>query len=560
MFRRCFPVAPTLFLLLLSGAAFAATRCDRHPGDAGAALKETSPSPAVPLFDDLGPHHHVITTGSGQAQRYFDQGLRLVFGFNHDEAERAFLEAARLDPECAMAFWGVALTLGPNINMPIDPERNTRAHEAIGKAQELSGRASAPEAAYIRALAARYAPDPAADRAALDRAYAQAMAELSRRYPDDLDAATLYAESLMDLRPWRLWNKDGTPAKGTEEIVSVLESVLERDPAHPGANHYYIHAVEASPHPERALASAKRLERLVPGAGHLVHMPSHVYMRTGDYAGAVRSNQAAAHVDEAYIRATGATGVYPMMYYAHNLHFLAIAAGMEGNSAAAKDAATRLTATLGESIAHMPMAEFMQPTPIYVALRFQHWDEVLRQPDPGATFLTTVALRHFARGVAHAALGDLKTAEADRKELEAVRRRVPADAMFNLNPCTNVLEVAAAVLEGRLASARGDHPAAIAAWKKAVASEEDLSYDEPPAWYYPVRESLGGELLRAGKPQEAEKVFREDLARTPHNGRSLFGLWRSLVAQKKGQEARTARKEFEAAWRNADVKLRVADL
>ena len=560
MFWRCVPVAPVLFLLMLSGTAFAATRGDRHPGNAGAAQKEMAPSPAVPLFDNLGAHHHVITTGSDQAQRYFDQGLRLVFGFNHDEAERAFLEAARLDPECAMAFWGVALTLGPNINMPTDPERNARAHEATRKAQELSGRASAPEAAYIRALAARYSPDSAADRTALDRAYAQAMAELSRRYPDDLDAATLYAESLMDLRPWRLWNKDGTPAEGTEEIVSVLESVLKRDPAHPGANHYYIHAVEASPRPERALASAKRLERLVPGAGHLVHMPAHVYMRTGDYAGAVRSNQVAAHVDEAYIRATGVTGVYPMMYYAHNLHFLAIAAGMQGNSAAAKDAATRLTATLGESIAHMPMAEFMLPTPIYVALRFQHWDEVLRQPAPGATFLTTVALRHFARGVAHAALNDLKTAETDRKELEEVRGRVPADALFNLNLCTNVLEVAAAVLEGRLASARGDHPAAIAAWKKGVAAEEHLSYDEPPAWYYPVRESLGGELLRAGKPQEAERVFREDLARTPHNGRSLFGLWRSLVAQKKRQEARTARKEFEAAWRDADVKLRVADL
>lgn len=515
---------------------------------------------AVPLFGHLGSQHHVVSTGSDEAQRYFDQGLSLVFGFNHDEAVRAFLEATRLDPECAMAFWGIALALGPNINMALDEEHNARAYEAIQKATLLSAQASEPEVAYIRALATRYSIDPGADRAALDRAYAKAMGDLSRRYPDDLDAATLYAESLMDLRPWQLWDKDGTPAEETGEIVSVLESVLKRDPMHTGANHYYIHAVEASPHPERALPSARRLETLAPGAGHLVHMPAHVYMRTGDFAAAVRSNQVAAEVDEAYIRSMHVTGMYPVMYYGHNLHFLAISAGMAGNSAAARDAATRLAAFLGPVIQDMPMAEFMLPTPIYVALRFQGWDEVLRQPAPGGAFPATAALRHFARGVAHAALKDVQQAEADRKEFDRARGLVPSGAMFNLNTTAGVLEVAAAVLDARIAAARGNHAPAVTAWKKAVAAEDRLSYDEPPVWYYPVRESLGGELLRAGRPQEAEKVFREDLARNPRNGRSLFGLWQSLAAQKKRQEARTARREFEAAWKSADVELDLSDL
>ncbi|HEV8700646.1 MAG TPA: hypothetical protein VGV60_05170 [Candidatus Polarisedimenticolia bacterium] len=550
---------------LLGALTPAATGAPSH-GAHGAATGGPPPAVAappattVPLLGNLGSHHHVIATGSDKAQQYFDQGLRLVFGFNHDEAEHAFLEAARLDPDCAMAFWGVALALGPNINLSLDPERNARAYDAIQTARTLSAQASEPEAAYIRALGARYSLDPAADRAVLDRAYAKAMGELSRRYPDDLDAATLYAESLMDLRPWKHWNKDGTPAEETEEIVSVLESVLKRDPLHPGANHYYIHAVEASPHPERAIPSAKRLERLVPGAGHLVHMPAHVYMRTGDYAGAVKSNRVAAEVDEAYIRSRHITGMYPVMYYAHNLHFLAMAAGMEGNSAAARDGAVRLAAFLKDAVADMPMAEFMLPAPLYVALRFQGWNDVLRQPAPDRLFATTAALRHFARGVAHAALKDVKQAEADRREFDEARGRVPSDALFNLNTSAGVLEVAAAVLDARIASAKGDHAAALSAWRKGVAAEERLNYDEPPVWYYPVRESLGAELLRAGKPQEAEKVFREDLAKNPRNGRSLFGLWKSLAAQKKRQEAKTARRDFEAAWKNADVELELSDL
>ena len=525
-----------------------------------AALVHPPAAAAVPLFDNLGSHHHVVATGSDQAQQFFDQGLRLVFAFNHDEAERSFREAARIDPGCAMAWWGVALALGPNINMAMDADHNARAYEAIRKAMALSAQASEPDAAYIRALSTRYSLDPGADRAALDRAYAEAMRDLSRRYPGDLDAATLYAESLMDLRPWRLWDRDGTPAEGTPEIVSVLESVLKRDPMHPGANHYYIHAVEASPHPEKAIPSARRLETLVPGAGHLVHMPAHIYMRTGDYAGAVKSNRIAAGVDEAYIRSMKIEGMYPVMYYAHNLHFLAMAAVMEGNSAAAGEAAGRLATFLKGSLADMPMAEFMLPTPLYVDVRFRRWDEVLRRPAPDGPYATTAALRHFARALAHLALKDVKQAEVDRKEFDAARGRVPAEAWFNLNPSADVLEVAAAVLDARIAAARGERDAALSAWRKAVAAEERLNYDEPPGWYYPVRESLGGELLRSGRPQEAETAFREDLARNPRNGRSLFGLWKSLAAQKKRREARTVRREFETAWKHADVDLDIADL
>ena len=548
----------SILLLAALGAGAGGGPRDGHPG----AVPEPAASavPVAPLFDDLGSHHHTVTTKSDRAQRFFDQGLRLVYGFNHDEAERSFREAARLDPGCAMAFWGVALALGPNINLPIDAGRNRSAYEAIKKALSLSSQVSEPEAAYIKALSRRYSIDPGADRGALDRDYADAMREITRRYPDDLDAAALFAESLMDLRPWHLWTLDGKPAEETEEIVSVLESVLRRSPNHPGANHYYIHAVEASPHPEKALASARRLETLVPGAGHLVHMPAHVYMRTGDYAGAMKANRLAAAVDERYIKTHDVRGVYPLMYYDHNLHFLAAAAAMAGNSKSAREAAMKLVEDAAPAVKDMPMAEFFMPTALYVALRFQRWDDILRYPEPDASLLTTRALWHYARGVSYAARRDLKSALEEQKAFAADRDRVPADATFNLNRSTDVLDVASLVLEARIASARGDRTRALEAWTKAAAAQDRLSYDEPSIWYYPVRESLGGELLRAGRAQDAEKVFRDDLDRNPKNGRSLFGLWRSLEARKKTREAQAARREFEAAWTGADVTLRIEDL
>jgi len=548
----------SILLLAALGTGAGGDPRDGHPG-AGPG-PAPSAAPLAPLFDDLGSHHHAVTTKSDGAQKYFDQGLRLVYGFNHEEAERSFREAARLDPACAMAFWGVALSLGPNINLPIDASRNRSAYGAIQKALSLASQVTEPEAAYIKALSLRYSIDPGADRGALDRSYAGAMREVSRRYADDLDAATLFAESLMDLRPWHLWTLDGKPEEGTEEIVSVLESVLRRSPNHPGANHYYIHAVEASPHPERALASARRLESLMPGAGHLVHMPAHVYMRTGDYAGAVKANRLAAGVDERYIRTHDIKGLYPVMYYDHNLHFLALAAAMAGNSKAAREAALRLVEDAAPAVRDMPMAEYFMPTALYVALRFQRWDDVLRYPEPDGSLQTTHALWHYARGVSYAARRDQSSALQEQKAFAAERDRIPAEAAFNLNLCKDVLAVASAVLEARMASARGDRTLALEAWTKAAAAQDRLAYDEPPIWYYPVRESLGGELLRAGRAREAGTVFRDDLDRNPKNGRSLFGLWQSLLAGKKTREAQAARREFEAAWANADVLLRVEDL
>ncbi len=516
----------------------------------------------VPLFDNLGTHHHPIKTRSKLAQRYFDQGLRLAYGFNHDEAERAFREAARLDPSAAMPWWGVALVPGPNYNLPMDAARNAQVLEALGKARARAKKTDARERGYVEALGARYSPDPKADRAALDRAYATAMGALSERYPDDLDAATLYAEALMNLRPWKLWNPDGTPAPETNEILSVLESVLARDPNHPGANHYYVHATEASNDPGRALPSAERLRTLVPGAGHLVHMPAHTFIRTGNYLGAVEANAVAARVDEAYMQRAGARGVYPLMYYNHNLHFLAIAAALAGQSAVAKGPAAQVAQAVAPLVREMPMAEFFVPTPYYVAARFQLWDEAMRfpEPEPAADLTATRALRHWLRGVAQAARGDLTAAESERRAFQALREKVPADAAFNINSTRGVLDVAAAVLDGRIASARGDAEAALAAFRQGVAAEDALTYDEPPAWYAPVRESLAGELLRRGRAPEAEVVFREDLRRNPGNGRSLFGLWKSLEAQGRTADADKARVEFERAWKAADVTLRVEDL
>ncbi len=524
-----------------------------------AAATAAAPQPA-PIFDDLGNYRRAISTKNRSAQRYFDQGLRLLYGFNHDEAERSFREAARADPSCAICFWGVGLVLGPNINLPIDPDRNARAVEAVAKAKAIARRASRVERALIDALAARYSAGPNADRAKLDEAYAAAMRAAAERFPADDDVLTLYAEAMMDLRPWKFWSPDGTPAPGTLEIVATLERVLKRSPSHPGANHYYIHATEASQNPGRAAASAKRLETLVPGAGHLVHMPAHVYMRTGNYAGASEANARGAAVDETYIRTHDVQGVYPLMYYTHNLQFLAASAAMEGRSAVSRDAA-RKTTELALSVAKdMPMAEFMVPFAMYYALRFERWDDVLAMPQPDAALPTAAALWRFGRGVALAAQGKVEAAMAERKTLDEAVSEVSPDAMMNLNASKDLFAVAAASLDAELAEARGDRDAAIAAWTKAVDAEDKLAYDEPPAWYYPVRESLGGACLRAGKPAQAEAVFREDLKRNPGNGRSLFGLAEALKAQQKPAEAARAESEFKRAWARADVQPTISGL
>jgi len=523
----------------------AATLVAQHQHPASKPVK-----PAT-LTAGLGKHHHPISTTSPLAQKFFDQGLVLVYSFNHDEAVRSFTRAAELDPKAAMPNWGVALALGPNINSDVDPAREKAAYDALQKA--LARRAAAPpvERAYIDALARRYSDDPKADLKKLAVDYKNAMGELMRAYPDDLDAATLYAEALMDLNPWRLWTSDGHPAEGTEDIVSVLEGVLKRDPQHVGANHYYIHAVEASPHPERALASAQRLETLVPGAGHLVHMPGHIYVRTGDFEAAARTNVVAAEVDRNYIRASQSQGMYPLMYYSHNLHFIAYARTEQGLLDEARTAADQLAANVAPAAKEMPMAEPFLGIRYFVLLRFGRWDDMLRAPAPADNAIIVSTLWHYARGVALAGKSDRNGAAAEQAKFEEFRKKVPAETPFGNNTSANVLALAAATLDARLASDAD----AVERWRAAVRAYDLLSYDEPPAWYYPVRESLGAALYRAGRYAEAETVFREALDANPRGARLLFGLRESLKSQKKDSSLPFVERELQAAWKGAPLQI-----
>jgi tetratricopeptide (TPR) repeat protein len=517
----------------------------------------------VTMIEGLGDLHHPVTTSNPEAQQFFDQGLRLIYAFNHAEAERSFRHAADLDPKLAMAYWGVAEAVGPNYNDPASDERFMQAHQAIQKAVDLSSGASASERAYINAMAKRFPADPKADRRKAAEEYRDAMRQVSKQFPDDLDAATLFAESSMGLHPWGLWHLDGTPEEGTEEIVTTLESVLKRDPNHLGAVHYYIHAVEASRNPDRALASANRLASLAPNAGHIVHMPAHVYIRTGDYDAAVKTNQEAAKIDEAYIKSSGAGGIYPMMYYSHNLHFIAITAAMEGRYSEAIDAAQRLHDHVAPAISAMPPLEGFMTIPMAVMVRFQKWDDILALPQPDATLKTTTTVWHYARGMAFASTGKLAEAQKEYDAVNAAYQATPPEAIFSMpfnNKSKNILRIATDVLGAKIATAKHSDAAAMVMLREAVATQDALNYGEPPDWYFPVRESLGAALLRSGNPQEAEKVFREDLAKNPRNPRSLFGLHESLLAQKRAYDAQFVQKQFDQAWKNSDVKLNIADL
>lgn len=535
--------------------------------------------PAARLFDGLGQHHRPIVTSNRDAQRYFDQGLTLIYGFNHEEAIRSFEEAARLDPASPMPYWGIALALGENINSPVDPDRAARAYAAAQKALELSKKAApapaadakasgdtpasptAVEAAYVDAIAVRYSQDPKADPKPLAVAYSEKMKALAAAYPDDLDAATLYAESLMNLRPWALYSLDGTPSDVTPEVVAVLESVLVKAPEHPGANHYYIHAVEASNNPERALPSAARLEKLVPAAGHLVHMPAHIYARTGDYKAAAASNAVAADVDRAYIKATGvAEAFYPLMYYTHNLMFLTQASAMAGRYADALASAKQTVDHVGPRVKAMPMAEFVLTEPLLVYVRFGKWDEILAAPQPDPSHTIPMAQWHYARACAFAGKGDVASGEAELKLLTEARAKVTKDQMIGLNPAPNVLEVAQLVASGRVAEAKRNYAGAIGMFTQAVTKQDLLAYDEPPDFHYPVRETLGGLWMRANQAGEAEAVFRKDLTKNRRNPRSLYGLWQALMMQKKTAEADMVRLQYEAAWKHADVQLTVKGL
>src|ERR1041384_6109322 len=416
-------------------------------------MNKPSANESASLMSGLGALHHPVSTKNAEAQRFFDQGLTLIYAFNHEEAIRSFRHAAELDPDMAMAYWGIAYALGPNINLDVDPVHEQAAYLATQQALALAAHAPDNERAYIEALAKRYSNDPKADLKRLAVDFKNAMGALTKRFPDDLDAATLYAESAMDLRPWQLWTTDGKPAEGTEEIIAVLESVLKRNPNHIGAIHYYIHAVEASPHPERALPSVAKLPAQVPAAGHLVHMPAHIYERTGDCGARAESNRAAAGADETYIKSRGGQGMYPLMYYNHNLHFECIAETMAGRYAAAIVAARRLAANVAPSVKDVPMLESFMPTPTLVLVRFRRWDEISKLPQPARELPITVALWHFARGVAAAANGRLTDADNEQRAFADVVKTIPADASFGLNPAQAILRIAGDVLGARIALA-----------------------------------------------------------------------------------------------------------
>lgn len=510
----------------------------------------------------VGRQHHPINTTNKEAQEYFDQGITLLYGFNHEEAARAFEKAAQLDASSPMPLWGVAMAVGPNYNMDVDAEREKQAFETIQKAKRLAEHATEVEHDYVSALATRYSGDANPDYKKLAHTYANEMRRVSQKYPDDLDAATLYAESLMNLNPWKLWSVNGKPGENTEELVRVLEGVLVREPLHAGANHYYIHAMEASPAPERALPSAQRLETMVPKAGHLVHMPAHIYARVGNFSGAAESNVKAIDADVTYAKDAERTGsMYDLMYHSHNEHFLAYAAAMEGRYAEAKRAGEALEKRLLPHAHMIPMLDAFLWTPIWVDLRFAKWDTILARPEPASELKISHMMWRYSRALAYAARKEAAEAAAEHTLFSKEAAALPPDASISeMNPSATVLGVANEVLAARLDAAKGNAEAAIRHWRAAAEAQDNLNYDEPPDWYYPVRESLGAALLVSGKAKEAEGVFREDQRRNPRNPRSLFGLKESLAAQHADTDAAWVDRQFRAAWKNADVELRLGDL
>jgi tetratricopeptide (TPR) repeat protein len=532
------------------------------PPDAEASRTEAPPSKfsvdalanGAVLLPDLGTHRFDVAA-SDEAQRWFDQGLALTYGFNHDEAARSFAKGAALDPKCAMCLWGVAYTLGPNYNIPLLPDRSAGAHDAVTRAKAI---AEAPvEQALVDALAQRYEGpewiDPVAQQP-FNEAYARAMKDVAAKFPEDVDVQVLYAEALMNVNPWKLWTPAGQAAPGTAEILATLEAALQRAPDHPGANHYYIHAIEASPDPARGLPMAKKLASLIPGAGHIVHMPAHIYQRVGLYAEASQANRDAAAVDRKYLETVEPLGYYGF-YLAHNYGFLAYSASMQGRMQESLEAARYSAENMPmDLVCGMPGMDFFVSEPLLVMVRFGRWEEILAAPRPNAKHQVLTALWHHARGMALASTGEIDDARAELDALKTIAAEVPEDLLAGLNQGRLVLELAAKIVEARIAE-RENSEAAITLWQEAVAIEDRLAYNEPADWFYPTRHYLGAALLEAKRPKDAIAVFDEDLRRNPKNGWATFGMWQAHVASKKPREAAKWKAAFEAAWRDADVKL-----
>ena len=552
-------IAVALLLALGLGLSSLSAQHGPHGPENGLNTPPNAQGQIAPRLQNLGSHTFRIKTRVKRAQEFFNQGINLSYGFNHGEAMRAFREVARLDPNCAIAYWGQALVLGPNINMLMAPEAEPEAYKLIQKAVELKQHASQRERDYIDALTKRYSADAKPDRKALDNAYASAMKNLVKKYPDDLDAATLCAEALMDLRPWNYWTRDDVPYAETPEIISLLESVMKRNPNHPGACHFYIHAVEATKSPERAEAAADRLFKLMPGAGHVVHMPSHIYFRVGRYADASKANSQASAVDEQYIAQCRAQGIYPLAYYPHNLHFLYSAAGFEGNSELSILAAEKLVAAIPHhALKDFPMLQGFFAIPELALARFGRWEQILKQPNPTHDTLFLKGIHHYVRGIAFTATGRLDEATTALETLKAILADKALDetpASFSNNTARAILSIAPEVLAGEILSRQGKFLEAIAHLETATRLEDALVYIEPPDWYLPTRQVLGAVLLQAGRSAEAEAVYWDDLRRYPHNGWSLFGLAESLRKQGKTEEAAVAEQRFQKAWAQADVKL-----
>jgi tetratricopeptide (TPR) repeat protein len=513
------------------------------------------------LVEGMGRHHHPVSTPTQEAQCFFDQGMTYCFAFNHDEAVRSFKRAAELDSSLAMAYWGVAYALGTNYNIPVDSAREIEAYQNIQKALALAQYAWPAERDYINALAARYTSDPNPNYAALDTAYKEAMKTLYQKYPDDEDAAVLYAESAMNLRPWMLWEVGGDSAPGTLEIVEVLESVLKRDPLHTGANHFYIHAVEASPQPERALAAAYHLGGLAPAAGHLVHMPGHAFMRTGNYEESIKANHEAVIVDSTYIAAGGGSGFYSLLYYPHNIHFLSVSYALDGQYERAVHYADMLNSVAGPTYSLDPHIEGVGPTKLYILTKFRKWNAILTEPAPDTNLKVLTAIWHYARGMAFAATGKADKARKELSAFDKAQAQFSKDAFLGaINAAKVVIPIPRLLLTARIAEAENKPEEAVKALYEAAKIQDGLAYDEPEAWYIASRETLGALLVKLGRLDEAEKVFREDLARYPRNGRSLFGLMTALQKANKSYEAAMVEQEFNRAWARSDTQLQLEDL